>query len=215
MTHQGRLAGNLAPRWGRKTYRGLSAELVTLPRSSGAVAISRGLAVGGPAVAIFVEELAVYGVRAIIGVDIAGSLDEKLRSGSVAVIETALVGDGTSPHYAAGSAMVTPDADLSAGLQAALRTQGLDFSTASVWSTDAPFRETPTEIRRFRDQGASLVDMETAALFASAGALGITAASVLIVADELFDGWRPPSDMTGIQSRLGRAALAAVECLRT
>jgi purine-nucleoside phosphorylase len=55
--------------------------------------------------------------------------------------------------------------------------------------------------------------METSALFASARALGVEAAALLVIADELSAGWRAPADMRAIEATLQRVAGAALRCL--
>lgn len=57
-----------------------------------------------------------------------------------------------------------------------------------VWTTDAPFRETPEKITRFRKQGAIAVEMECTALMAIASFRDIHFAAVLTITDELFSG---------------------------
>jgi purine-nucleoside phosphorylase len=53
--------------------------------------------------------------------------------------------------------------------------------------------------------------METAALFASARACGVRAASVLVVGDQLLDAWKPPADPSVVRKRL----LQVVEAVKT
>jgi hypothetical protein len=55
--------------------------------------------------------------------------------------------------------------------------------------------------------------METGCVFAVAAALGIEAAAMLVAADELSDGWRPPGDMKGIEATVRRVFDAASACL--
>jgi uridine phosphorylase len=183
------------------------------------------------------EELAVAGIRQIVAVDIAGSLDPALKSGSLVLASTAVCSDGTSQHYASPGASVQADAALTKSLAETklgtgvleLRSRGLfrrrkfteivvpngiESTSATVWSTDAPYRETRSLIEEARRYGAALIDMETAALYASCAALGIATASLLVVADEIFDEWRPPGDMPLIQAQLRRAASIAVSLLR-
>jgi len=213
LTHQGALARALKPRLRAKVHRGLSAELRLLPGAASSVAVTGNLHVGGPATAIIVEELVACGISTVVAVDIAGSLGAGLHSGAVVLAEGAICADGTSPHYAPASQIVPASSELVSRLFRGLRARDIDFSHGLVWSTDAPFRETQSQLDAFREIGAALVDMETAALFATAAALGIKAASVLVVADELFGGWRPPADMAMVQSRLKQVAAVVVECL--
>ena len=46
-------------------------------------------------------------------------------------------------------------------------------------------------LRRHREAGVSVVEMEAAAIFAVAQVRGIRAALLVAVSDELFDAWNP------------------------
>ena len=213
LTHQTDLFRALAPRFRTRSQRGLSAELRPVPATGGRLAAAGKLGVGGPATAILVEELSVLGVKQIVAVDIAASIDPARRSGAVVVAPSAHCGDGTSPHYAPGRPSVPADERLVDRLLDALSAAGLTPKRGSVWSTDAPYRETARLIEEARGRGAALIDMETAALYAAGAALGIATAAVLVVADEIFDTWRPPADARLLQARLTAAAAAVKRCL--
>jgi uridine phosphorylase len=212
LTHQASLFRHFAPRFHRRRSP-LAADVYVRPRSQGRVAMVGGLGVGAPATAIAVEELAVAGLRRIVAVDIGGSIDPSVASGDIVLVEGGLALDGTSPHYSS-EVIVRASPVLTEALASALSRGGVPYTPGLVWSTDAPYRETPALIEAQRSQGAVLVDMETAALFAVAAALGIEAAAILVAADELFDGWRPPADMGAVQERLRRVAAIAAGSLQ-
>jgi purine-nucleoside phosphorylase len=48
--------------------------------------------------------------------------------------------------------------------------RGIRVLRGTTWTTDAPYRETAAEIARAREAGAIAVEMEAAALYASAAA---------------------------------------------
>jgi purine-nucleoside phosphorylase len=50
----------------------------------------------------------------------------------------------------------------------ALRNAGIPAHRGATWTTDAPFRETPSAIASAREQGIMAVEMEAAALYAFA-----------------------------------------------
>lgn len=212
LTHQESLFRALGTRFWPRTPRGLFPKLRPLRGGQGRLAIAGGIGIGGPATALAVEELAATGVRRIMAIDVAGSIDARFRSGQVALASEALCGDGTSAHYAFGASRVRPNASIAERLAQALAEGGVRVEEGIVWSTDAPYRETAPEIERWRGRGAGLVDMETATLYATTAALGIEAAAILVVGDELFQGWRPPEDMQRIQAMLRRIADIARAC---
>jgi len=214
LTHQGSLFRGLAAGFGSRSQTGLFADLAVLPKTSGRVAVAGNFGIGGPATAVVVEELAAVGVSRVVAVDLAASLSPEVKSGTVFLVADAICADGTSPHYQPGAAVVEVDADLSGKVAAALARREMALTAGRVWSTDAAYRETAAEIGRYAAQGALLVDMETAAFLACARAVGLQAASVLVVADTLFeDEWRPPPDAKRLQQQLRRAAEAARDAL--
>jgi uridine phosphorylase len=184
----------------------------TRPLAHGAIILAGVRGVGAPATAIAIEELAAAGVRRLVALGIGGSIDTAVRSGEVVVVDRAIACDGTSPHYAA-EPVVRPNEALTKRLGERLTAHGIPFTTAAAWSTDAVYRETPSQLDGARRQGAVIADMETACVFAVAAALGIEAAVVLVAADELQDLWRPPADMSLVQARLRGLLEAATACL--
>jgi len=166
--------------------------------------------VGGPALAVATEEAAALGAREIVSIGLAGALAATATPGSILLLDAALPGDGTSRAYGAGHGPVAPDADLSSEVGECLRRAGLDYDRATSWTTDAVYRETPTLIHEAVSRGASVVEMEAAALFAVSGALGIHAAALVVVADDVSDlTWRPPRDLAECR-RTMHAVVAAL-----
>lgn len=207
LTHQESLFRALAPRLRSKRRPGLQPQLRFLPGTHDRLAAAGRLGVGGPAMAMAVEELAAIGVRRIVTVDVAASIDADRLAGDVVLVESAIAADGTARHYLpAGAEHAVCDAGLLGRIEAALRNGGILATSQRVWSTDAPFRETAGLIAFYRGQGAVAVDMETAAFYASAAALGVEAASVLVIADTLIDEWRPPADPDAVRVKLAQVA---------
>jgi uridine phosphorylase len=211
LTHQESLFASLRPRL-RRSRPGLLARTFTLRRGAAAVTVAAGFGVGGPATAMAVEELAALGARRIVAVDAAASLVPQLPSGSLLLAMDAVAAGGAPALYC-GAATFASDSALTARLRVALERRGLSATSGRVWSTDAPFRETPSALEDFRAAGAGAVDMETATLFAVSAALGLEAAAVLVIGDTLLDDWRPPADAALVASRLRRAAEAALDGL--
>jgi uridine phosphorylase len=213
LTHQPRLFRALSSRWPRRRLPGLSADVRLLPGSGGRVLIAGGLGVGAPATAVCVEELASAGVHATVSVDIAAALVEGLETGDCVLPRYARCGDGTSRHYT-DAARAEADAVLLDLIAAAFDAAGIAHCSADVYSTDAPFRETRSAVEAMRREGCALVDMETAALFASARALGVAAAAVLIVADRLGEAWQAPAGRRRLEEALLAAGRAVAKSLR-
>jgi len=147
---------------------------------------------GGPQTAILVEELAHLGVLNVIGLGMAGSIVENLPKGSLVVAASALTTDGTSRHYE-GFPSAHPDEELlSAAIEAAQRLR-LPFRQATAVTADAIYRETDEVVRRWAEQGAEMVNMETAPLYAASSRCGLRSIWVGHISDCLvgdrWDGW--------------------------
>lgn len=159
--------------------------------------------VGGPALAVAIEEAAALGARELISIGLAGRISAAVTQGSVLLLDAALPTDGTSAAYGAGPDPVHPDSDLSNEIAARLERAGVAVGRTTSWTTDAVYRETPARIRSAVGRGASVVEMEAAGLFAVARALEIRAAAVVVVADDVSDlTWRPPRDLAACRRSL-------------
>lgn len=175
-----------------KGYFGRFIHYIDLPDSTRSIAIAADFGVGAPAAAVMLEELIAWGVKEFVSMGLAGSLSEDLPPGSLVVCDGAFRDEGTSHHYIGGDVPVQPDPALTGRLEVALGDAGLSYAKGPTWTTDAIYRETPLEVRHFREQGALVVEMEGAALFAVAQYRGARIASCFSVSDTLaYLEWRP------------------------
>jgi uridine phosphorylase len=144
--------------------------------------ILSGVLWGGPMTAILLEELACLRVRVAIGFGAAGSLESPEHIGRALIADRALCSDGTSPHYT-DAPSVGPDADLlTLTLEIASRA-GVQPLVGAVHTTDALYQERPSRVQRWREAGASYVNMETAPFYAVAAHRGIRAVYLALVTD--------------------------------
>jgi uridine phosphorylase len=163
---------------------------------AGHVSIFR-LPTGAAAAGFLLEQLIASGVATIVGLGLAGGIDQAFPAGTIAILAAALPDEGTSPHYCEGTIENRELQPVHASrwmvrhIERAFETSAVQARTATAWTTDAPFRETPEKISERRRQGASVVDMETSALYKIAAYRGIDICNVVIVSDELWDDWRP------------------------
>lgn len=164
----------------------------------GVYRVARGLGVaavsgpGAPNVALYIEELTARGARRFVLVGMAGSLQRSVRVGSLVVCTKALRDEGTSHHYAGAGAFAHPTRGLASALRQTLREHGASYASGPTWTTDAVYRETVAEVRRYREQGILTVEMEASAAFTVARALGCEAAALFVISDHLDErGWEP------------------------
>ncbi len=128
-----------------------------------------GGAVGAPFAVLVAEEMFASGCRFLISVTSAGQIAPLGSPPYFVLIERALRDEGTSYHYAPPSPYSELDPRLLEMLRGAFE-EGVPVARGTSWTTDAPFRETATDLERHRSAGILTVEMEAAALYAFAEA---------------------------------------------
>ncbi len=166
-----------------------SSEIVPIAPRVGALVLG---GIGAPLAAIAAEETMAIGVRRIVILGMAGSLQPGLDVGSVVLCRRALRDEGTSHHYVRAGAFAYPSHPLTARLRTALADAAVPFREGTTWTIDAPYRETVGELRRYRAAGYLTVEMEASAVFAVAARRRRAAAAIFVVSDHLRErGWEP------------------------
>lgn len=127
-------------------------------------------AVGASFAVLVAEELFASGCELLISVTSAGQLAPLSAPPYFVLIDKALRDEGTSYHYLPPSNFVDADPDLTGALAGVELSTGTPIHRGAVWTTDAPFRETESQIQDMRDQGLLAVEMEAAALYSFAQA---------------------------------------------
>lgn len=138
---------------------------------------------GGPLSATVLEELAHYGIQRAIGYGYAGSLTRDTGVGQLVLARSAIVSDGTSREYLPDARLVGPDAGLAQLLLECAAGRGIAIRQATVWTTDAIYREYPQKVARWREAGAGIVNMDTGPFYAVSQVVGISAAYACVVSD--------------------------------
>jgi len=132
-----------------------------------------GCAVGAPFAVLVAEQLFASGCRLLISVTSAGQITDNGATPYFVLIDRALRDEGTSYHYLPAARFVdAPDAGLLARAEEALSgLSDIAVHRGTIWTTDAPYRETEAAIASAREAGALAVEMEAAALYAFATAM--------------------------------------------
>lgn len=139
--------------------------------------------IGGPFAVLVAEQLIAAGAKVVVGLTSSGRLAPTLPLPSLVIVTEAIRDDGTSLHYLPASERVSaPSQSLVAELADGLAgvapvTRGL------VWTTDAPYRETRTQVRHWSAAGALAVEMQAASLFAFAQTRGAAIGVVAMVSN--------------------------------
>ena len=126
--------------------------------------------IGGPYAVLIAEQLAASGAKVIIGITSAGRVSATVPVPALVVATSAIRDEGTSVHYLPPNRMVAGDPELASALSRSLGKLGLPLLDGAVWTTDAPYRETASQLSRYANDGVLAVEMQAAALFAFAAA---------------------------------------------
>ena len=96
-----------------------------------------------------------------------------------------------------------------------MRKRKIDFKTGISWTIDTPYRETKKEVREYKKQNVSTVEMEASALFTLAKYRNVKMAGAFIVSDFLSEEkWDPKFHDDDVKSKLNQLLDAGIECLR-
>lgn len=145
---------------------------------------------GQPSIGIYSYELySFYGVENIIRVGSAGGMSEKVKLRDMIIAIGACTDSSFAAQYRLpGSFAPTADFKLLEAAVAAAREQDLSFSVGTVLSSDCFYNDDPSAQSSWRKMGVLAVEMESAALYATAARLGKRALAILTVSDHLLTG---------------------------
>jgi uridine phosphorylase len=140
---------------------------------------------------ILLEEMAAFGVERVLFLGYCGSLRGEVRIGDVLLPDRALREEGTSYHYLEEGQPALPDLRFQEALLSLLSRGGVGLRRGTIWTTDAPYRETSEKVARYRKDGILGVEMEMAAAFVFGMVRKISIGALLLVSDQLSEsGWR-------------------------
>jgi uridine phosphorylase len=133
-----------------------------------------GCAVGASFAVLVAEQLFASGCEFLVSVTSAGQIADTGPTPYFVLIDRALRDEGTSYHYMPPATFAdAPDPEFLAEMETVLQNlPHICVHRGVAWTTDAPYRETEAAIAAARDLGAQAVEMEAAALYAFATALG-------------------------------------------
>jgi uridine phosphorylase len=123
-------------------------------------------AVGASFAVLVAEELFSSGCELLLSMTSAGQIVSNGQPPYFVLIERALRDEGTSYHYLPPAPYSALDPKLDVSLSGAFDDVGVRVLRGATWTTDAPFRETPSAIAYAHAQGLLGVEMEAAALYA-------------------------------------------------
>lgn len=146
---------------------------------------------GAPQAVMGLEKIIALGGRRMWVLGWCGSLSQELQIGSLLIPTSAVSEEGTSAQYPVDHDLMS-DMELNRRLEHSLCEKGYTFKSGPVWTTDAPYRETPSKVQKYKEQGVLGVEMEMSALMAVSIFRRVQMAGILVVSDELFNlKWNP------------------------
>ncbi len=153
-----------------------------------------GPCIGAPQAVLILEKLIILGGASVIQMGWCGSLEVSCAIADILIPDGVVSGEGTSQYYVPqGEDAPGPSLSLVRTLVDSLRERGYRCGKGRLWSTDAFYRESRSELEILhQEKGVAGVDMEFSALCAVAAFRGIDFAGVMVVSDELFtQNWNP------------------------
>lgn len=142
--------------------------------------------IGAPVAVQLMDWLIAYGVERVISVASCGALID-LPENALVVPRRALRDEGTSYHYMPPSRWSYLDDGVQQMVKDVFDAEGIAYTNADVWTTDAIYRETIDKVRRSRSEGCGVVDMQCAALASCADFRRAQFGQFLYVTDSLAD----------------------------
>jgi uridine phosphorylase len=104
---------------------------------------------------MLMDELIGDGVEALLSIGFAGCLDDGIDMGEFIVCEKAIRDEGTSHHYVESEKFAHPSEILVAETERLLADRCEPYHAGPSWTTDAIYRETKEEVRRYAEAGSS------------------------------------------------------------
>jgi uridine phosphorylase len=142
-------------------------------------------ALGGPMAAMHVHTFCGAGVPTVVQLGWYGALQPGSSLGDVVVPRHAERQDGVSDWYLSKGILADASPGLSSEIASRLRERGVAVSEHAIFTTPALLAESREVIADWSRHGWQGVDMETAATFGVAKALGAERAAALIRMDDL------------------------------
>ena len=171
--------------------------------------------IGGPSAAIAMEELTAIGADTFIRVGTCGGIDLSVQSGDIVVATGAIRFEGTSREYAPIEFPAVSDFGIADALADAARAMGKTCHTGVVQCKDSFYgQHSPARMpvsyellnkwEAWKRLGVKASEMESAALFVVAAALGVRCGSCFHVV------WNQEREAAGLDQQMSEDTSAAV-----
>jgi len=173
--------------------------------------------IGGPSAAIAMEELAAIGADTFVRVGTCGGIDINVQSGDIVVATGAVRFEHTSLEYAPMEFPAVSDLGIANALVAAAEAMGKTCHAGVVQCKDSFYgQHNPNRMpvsyellqkwEAWKRLGVKASEMESAALFVVAAALGVRCGSCFHVV------WNQEREAAGLDQKMSEDTSAAVRC---
>ncbi len=126
--------------------------------------------IGGPYAVLIAEQMRVSGARVVFGLTSAGRVSSRMPIPGIVVPTSAVRDEGTSYHYLPQAETVDAPPKVAHLLKSTLEILSLPVLYGTVWTTDAPYRETEQQLSAHAKADVLAVEMQATSLFAFAKA---------------------------------------------
>lgn len=174
------------------SYKISLGDLLIFSETSDSVGLMGNFGFGAPVTVTLSEVLIAMGVKRIINIGVAGTLQKHIDIGDIVVCDKAIRDEGTSYHYLPPDIYAYPHSELTKRITETLDNIGTEYFTGPSWTTDAPYRETVAEVSKYQEEGVLTVEMEASAVFALGEHRNVEVGAIFTISDSLADmKWRP------------------------
>lgn len=147
---------------------------------------------GSASIITLLEELKELGVKKFIFLGVAGILDTSVKEGDAYIISNVFSSVGSSFFYAEEENIECYDSKWFEKIR-----ENFQLESKISWSTDCPFRETASLLAYYKSKNCSLVEMETAGMYAFSRYYKVPSVAILIGADSLISSqWKMPKNIS-------------------
>lgn len=150
--------------------------------------------VGEPMCVGMYEELIAMGSKRLILLGNCGVLDKNIEDCGIVIPTKAIRDEGTSYHYAEASDTIEVNKKYKEEFIEVLNEAGYPYVEGTTWTIDACYRETREKMKRRKEQGAIIVEMECAGMQALCDFRNTEFFQFIYAGDNLdHDTWDPRS----------------------
>ena len=172
--------------------------------------------IGGPSAAIAMEELAALGAHTFLRIGTCGGMQPELIPGTLIIPTGAIRMEGTSQEYVPLAFPAVPDFGLTQHLVCAAQELAYDYRTGVVQCKDSfygqhdpaaspVYYELQQKWESWKRLGVKASEMESAALFCCAAALGVRCGSCFHVV------WNQEREKAGLDQDMSEDTTSAVQ----